>query len=356
MELRIDQEFKDIIPALSEDEFITLEQNILSEGCTEAIKTWNDVIIDGHHRYAICTKHGLPFKTQEMQFDSRLDVEIWVIRNQKGRRNVSIYVMVGLGLKLEERLKQKGLENNITNSFEKLVDKEAEPSQNSAKSLTKNSPVDTREEIASFANTSHDTVSKVKEIKQSAPKEVKDELENKINSGDLSINQVHKAVKSVKNNDQAGEILKKAIEKTESSPKLTLENAVREAKSEIEIVQKEKKKDDALTSDTKPSTKKSVFNFTNDNIEWAKWTWNPVTGCKFGCPYCYAKDIANRFYPNKFEPTFHEDRLDAPVNTKVPTEATTDIGYKNVFVCSMADLFGDWIPDEWIEKVLNAVR
>jgi protein gp37 len=34
--------------------------------------------------------------------------------------------------------------------------------------------------------------------------------------------------------------------------------------------------------EVKTTSKKSVFNFTNDNIEWAKWTWNPVTGCKFG--------------------------------------------------------------------------
>ncbi len=38
------------------------------------------------------------------------------------------------------------------------------------------------------------------------------------------------------------------------------------------------------------------FNRTNENIEWARWSWNPVTGCRHGCDYCYARDIANRFY------------------------------------------------------------
>lgn len=97
---------------------------------------------------------------------------------------------------------------------------------------------------------------------------------------------------------------------------------------------------------------KVVMNLTNDNIEWAKWTWNPVTGCKHGCDYCYARDIAMRF-DGTFEPRFRDNRLDAPINTKVPEKAATDIGFRNVFVCSMADLFGGWVPADWVESVLD---
>lgn len=110
-------------------------------------------------------------------------------------------------------------------------------------------------------------------------------------------------------------------------------------------------------------------------IDWADASWNPVTGCKHGCEYCYARGIARRFgckingdmgtalavlekpyvsmdgvtnpYPYEFLPTFHRYRLDIPVTWKRP---------KNIFVCSMADLFGDWVPDEWIIDVLNACR
>lgn len=103
---------------------------------------------------------------------------------------------------------------------------------------------------------------------------------------------------------------------------------------------------------------RSTFNATNDSIEWAKWTWNPVTGCKFNCPYCYAKDMAeNEYYasgfPKKFEPTFHPDRLKAPFNTKIPAARANEEGINNVFVCSMADLFGDWIPSDIIKKVFD---
>ena len=137
-------------------------------------------------------------------------------------------------------------------------------------------------------------------------------------------------------------------------------------------------------------------------IEWCDMTWNPVTGCYHGCEYCYARKIANRFdgnfaitnpttgdflisdfasecivspklndksgafmvqkqpifnlkpenktrlpYPFGFCPTFHRSRLNEPsLKTKPQT----------IFVCSMADLFGDWVPDEWIEAVFDACK
>lgn len=97
----------------------------------------------------------------------------------------------------------------------------------------------------------------------------------------------------------------------------------------------------------------------NDNIEWALWSWNPVTGCLHNCPYCYARDIANRFYAEGFQPVLRPRRLTAPVNTAVPAptgDPIKDMGNRNVFTCSMADLFGKWVPEEWIEAVLAQAR
>lgn len=101
--------------------------------------------------------------------------------------------------------------------------------------------------------------------------------------------------------------------------------------------------------------------------------WNPVTGCLHSCKYCYARSIANRFsgggekwtddelielndriyfdesekaeaYPYGFKPTLHRYRLNEYEKK----------GGRNIFVCSMADLFGHWIPDSWIEEVFSS--
>lgn len=108
-------------------------------------------------------------------------------------------------------------------------------------------------------------------------------------------------------------------------------------------------------------------------IDWCDSTWNPVTGCLHGCRYCYARGIANRFsgggekwsddklfvlddkiyaeesekaepYPYGFMPTLHRYRMDEYTNKKG----------RNIFVCSMADLFGKWVPDTWIQEVFDA--
>ncbi len=122
---------------------------------------------------------------------------------------------------------------------------------------------------------------------------------------------------------------------------ISIDTAWKEAKKEKEKIEAER---DAVKQ----------FNRTNDSIEWALWTWNPVTGCEHGCKYCYARDIAERFYKDYgFTPTFHEKRLPAPQNNKIPT--VDELGEHNVFVCSMADLFGDWVKDEWIEKIFKSI-
>lgn len=111
-----------------------------------------------------------------------------------------------------------------------------------------------------------------------------------------------------------------------------------------------------VVDDSEYDSDKTFNKQDTTSIEWARWSWNPITGCKHDCPYCYARDIANRFYPQKFEPSIYPERFACPSNTKVPKEAEGDTSYKNVFTGSMADVFGRWVPKEWIELVIETVK
>lgn len=114
-------------------------------------------------------------------------------------------------------------------------------------------------------------------------------------------------------------------------------------------------------------------------IEWANSSWNPVSGCYHDCEYCYARRTASRFkgcdkspdgttnqkmivleeremvtskdgvrrnaaYPYGFTPTFHKYRLN---------DLDTKHFGKTIFVGSTADIFGDWIPNEWIVQIFK---
>jgi len=89
----IDNEFKNLIPPLAEDELKQLESNLIKEGWrdNERIIIWNDTIVDGHNRYSICKKHNINFKTEEKKFKDKNEVKIWIINNQLGRRNLNSF-------------------------------------------------------------------------------------------------------------------------------------------------------------------------------------------------------------------------------------------------------------------------
>ena len=101
VQLIVDKEFKALIPPLSDEEYKGLEENIVKEGCRDSIVTWEGVIVDGHNRYEICTRHNIPFNTVEKEFASRGEAIEWIILNQFGRRNLPAYDRAKLALTLK---------------------------------------------------------------------------------------------------------------------------------------------------------------------------------------------------------------------------------------------------------------
>ncbi len=85
----IDPEFKALIPPLAPEELAQLEANIIRDGCRDPLVIWQGVLIDGHNRFDICTRHGIEFQTVEMEFADRDAVMDWMDANQLGRRNLT---------------------------------------------------------------------------------------------------------------------------------------------------------------------------------------------------------------------------------------------------------------------------
>tara|TARA_Y100001938_G_C8063240_1_gene418634 strand:+ start:76 stop:1203 length:1128 start_codon:yes stop_codon:yes gene_type:complete len=87
--LKIDNDFRDLIPPLRLDERAELEASIQQDGCRDPLTVWSGTIIDGHNRYEICTRLSVPFEVVEKEFDSKVDALIWIRRNQLARRNLT---------------------------------------------------------------------------------------------------------------------------------------------------------------------------------------------------------------------------------------------------------------------------
>lgn len=89
--LIIDREFQELLPALSPEESKQLEEQLVALGCQDTIKVWkgHKIILDGHNRYRICTARKIPFETVNLTFGSRADALEWIIKNQLGRRNLT---------------------------------------------------------------------------------------------------------------------------------------------------------------------------------------------------------------------------------------------------------------------------
>jgi hypothetical protein len=75
----------------------------LAEGCRDALVLWGDILVDGHNRYGLCQKHGLPFNTvQNARFRTIADVHLWMIDQHLGRRSVSDFQRGVLALRKKE--------------------------------------------------------------------------------------------------------------------------------------------------------------------------------------------------------------------------------------------------------------
>ena len=172
MTLTINEDLRAYIDPLTDDERAALERSLLSEGCRDALVLWGELLVDGHNRYAICQRHGIPFKTMQNEtFKSIDDVHLWMIDNHLGRRSVSDFQRGVLALRKKEIVSARLAQAP------------------SAEQAGADKPVDvgppwTREVAARAARVSSATLGQIEKIQKTATPE----LVGAVKSGVISIN------------------------------------------------------------------------------------------------------------------------------------------------------------------------
>ena len=159
---------------------------------------WNDLLIDGHNRYAICQKHGLPFNTiQATQFKNMDDVHLWMIDQHLGRRSVSDFQRGVLALRKREIIAARRsaaaaavmaakAEAPAQPEGEAPWEGETDPVVAAALASVAKVPdeaLDTREALARVARLSSSQVKLIETIQQKAAPEVV----AAVRSGDISL-------------------------------------------------------------------------------------------------------------------------------------------------------------------------
>lgn len=178
--IRINDEFKQLIHPLTAEEYAGLEKSILEEGCRDALVLWGNVLIDGHNRYEICMKHGIPFETVKKEFSGKDEAIRWIILNQFGRRNLPAHERARLALRLKPMIEEKAKQQQIRKPADSVSQKSAEQK-----------PIDTQKEIAKIAGVSHDTISKVEHIEKEAPQPIAEASRK----GEISVNSAYQVTK-----------------------------------------------------------------------------------------------------------------------------------------------------------------
>jgi len=362
-QIQIDPELQRLLLPLSPDEFAQLEKNLIADrGARDRLTVWKErgVLLDGHNRYSLCRKHNLAYTLGEISLPDFDAAKRWVLTNQLGRRNLtpekSSYLR---GMQYELEKNGHGDISRLNRPSSKIYNLEASAARSIA-SQHKRAPATILND-AKFARSVNAIADAVGDDARTAILGRNTKLDrNEVNKlGDIA--RAHPQVAKnlfqvIKTADKpyTQKLVRDAAKQIESVPELTLAEPPANRKTIEPVALKGGEGYIIRNPGSEP-----VFNRTNEMVDWASWTWNPVTGCWHGCDYCYAREIANdprmsEAYPKKFEPVFHQVRLDAPKNTPQPEIKRPED--RNVFTCSMADLFGKWVPNDWIIQVLERVR
>jgi len=180
LNITINEELRSFIDPLTPVEYAALERSLLADGCRDALVLWRDVLIDGHNRYDICSKHGIPFRTvANDKFDSLEDVMLWVIDNNLARRSVSDFQRGMLALRKKEIVAARAAQR----AAQQPPDAAPEQSAQDPADDPGDPPWSTREDVAKAARVSANTLSQIERIRKTAAPQ----LVEAVRSGAISV-------------------------------------------------------------------------------------------------------------------------------------------------------------------------
>jgi protein gp37 len=296
----------------------------------EPLVLWRgqDLLVDGHTRLEAARTSGLAHVyADEREFADKREALLYAIRRQRDRRNMTGKELAGFAARAFEALDRVKPATFHGNQY---TGGGASPEAPPGKSA---------EETATSIGVSRAQVERMRAVLGSENEEAK----AKLLAGETTINGAYTAVK------EQAQAEAEATPPPAALPKRKTTYSV----AEWEAMDPGERAERIAIGFAHPT---GGFNAVNQNIAWAKWSLNVVTGCLHDCVYCYARDIAVRYFPQKFAATFLPDRLAAPQHMTLPKTADGTVGWRNVFVDSMADLFGKWVPDDWIAAVITMAR
>lgn len=317
-------------PAIPADEFEQLVEDVRAHKLRHPIVLTADgtTLVDGINRARACEQAGVTPRYEKLP-KSYTDEDIinYIIGANLRRRDLSQGQKAALILDIDgdrEAAAAKQRQGEGQREGGKQRSRGGKPKK--APRQRRRQAAEARTRLAAKGNVGATTISQAKTVKEHSPA-----LYAKVHSGEITLNDAYKQVQRAK----------------KAEPKETT------VLSKTQTVLHTHLGEEVPYQLPKGL---SCFNATNDQVGWARWTWNPVTGCLHNCKYCYARELAHRpsykaIYPVGFTPLFHHERLDAPCNTPVPEDTESDPRLRRVFVSSMGDLFGKWVPDDWIDKV-----
>lgn len=319
----------DIFPIMSGEEYGALVDSVRESGLLEPIIVTKDgLLLDGRHRLFACLDAEVEPDWRTYEGD---DPAGYAFTTNAKRRNLTPAQRATIAVQYEEYQSKLAKERQRAALAAGNRTKHATPGQtsivvNSPQSKQTAPPAPKARDIAAVAaGVGSQVVQRAKYVAREAP-----DMFDRMKAGSTSVNDAYREAKA------------RAAARTPPE-------AVKPAQKFIQLARV-----GGPPVDYPEPKGLATFNSTNEHVSWARWTWNPVTGCLHGCSFCYARELANlpsfkAAYPAGFDPVFHHQRLDAPKNTKIPTSSDARDG--RVFVCSMADLFGEWVPQEWIDAV-----